>query len=272
MLAEHWNGTQWSKVTTPDVATSDEKLLAVNASAASEAWAVGFQAAPGAQAVPLAIHWNGTAWTAVTAPPPVPAGTTLASSSLTGIAATSATDIWAVGNFAVAAGLNVQGGTLILHYDGTAWKVINSPNGTGPSQLFGVAATAQNDAWAVGDVIATDGSGQPAQTLVMHWNGTKWTIVTSPSVNSNPSLLSVSAASATDVWAVGVRTERVSDSEVHSVSLIEHWDGATWSMVPTPSIPDLDHGLLGVSATPAAAFAVGQRLTSPVTRTLILQH
>ena len=319
MLAEHWNGSQWSQVPTPDLPTSDEKLLAVSAGGASDVWAVGSQGPTGtATQHPLAAHWDGAAWTIVTTPatsghaalagvaslapgnawavgtgngkaliehwdgtawslvtapaPALPAGTTLLTDSLSAIAATSATDIWAVGSYVVTPGSFMQRRSLTMHYNGTTWQVVTSPNGATPFELRGVTAVAPNDAWAVGDALATDGSGQPGQTFVMHWNGTSWTATTSPSPASNATLSSVSAASATDVWAVGHRTQQITSSEVHGVSLIEHWDGSAWSVVPTPAIPDPDHQLQGVAATPTAAFAVGLRLTSPVYRTLILQH
>jgi hypothetical protein len=43
--------------------------------------------------------------------------------------------------------------TLIEHWNGKAWKVIQSPNRGGPAdnnQLYGVTATCATDAWAVG--------------------------------------------------------------------------------------------------------------------------
>jgi hypothetical protein len=84
-----------------------------------------------------------------------------------------------------------------------------------------------------------------------------------------PRLTAVSAASATGVWAVGVRVRGAGDDEVHGVSLIEPWDGTASSVAADPGS---DHQLQGVSATSAAAFAVGLRLTFPVGRTVILQH
>jgi hypothetical protein len=236
--------------------------------APGNAWAVGIVSGKA-----LIEHWDGTAWSLVTAPvPALPAGSTLVTDSLSAVAATSATDIWAVGSYVLSPGSFFQRRSLIMHYNGTTWHVVTSPNGATPFELRGVTAIAADNAWAVGDAVATDGSGQPAQTLVMHWNGTGWSVVTSPSPASNATLASVSAASATDVWAVGHRTQQVTSSEVHGVSLIEHWDGTAWSVVSTPAIPDPDHQLQGVAATSTAAFAVGLRLTSPVYRTLILQH
>jgi hypothetical protein len=44
-------------------------------------------------------------------------------------------------------------------------------------ELYGVAATSRGNAWAVG---MRESSGGVPMTLLLHWNGTKWTPVTSP--------------------------------------------------------------------------------------------
>src|SRR4029450_536582 len=60
MLTEHWNGSSWSQVGAPAVLHQDESLLAVSASSATDAWAVGFTKTVGAAGrFPLAAHWNG---------------------------------------------------------------------------------------------------------------------------------------------------------------------------------------------------------------------
>src|SRR5690242_2036934 len=52
------------------------------------------------------------------------------------------------------------------------WNVDTTYSAYQPS-LFAVAARATNDVWAAGDVGET-------QTLIMHWDGTQWSRVTSP--------------------------------------------------------------------------------------------
>jgi hypothetical protein len=81
-----------------------------------------------------------------------------------------------------------------------------------------------------------------------------WTIVSSPSPNTNLNILySVSAISANDVWAVGELNFGFS-----SATLIEHWDGSAWSVVPSPSPNSVINEL--VAATNVSAkdvWAVG---------------
>jgi hypothetical protein len=82
-----------------------------------------------------------------------------------------------------------------LHWNGTAWSKVNSPNPSCPdyvyswNQLYGVSARSGSDAWAVGDYGDCDFAIGKAATLVAHWNGTAWAnasaITTSTSVSSS---------------------------------------------------------------------------------------
>ena len=105
-------------------------------------------------------------------------GGTTPFAQLSGVAATSVANAWAVGSFHPS-GAPVQ--TLILHWNGTAWCTEASPNPGGPSEpseLASVAATSASSAWAVG--FSTTAAGAE-QTLILRWNGTIWRQVPSPS-------------------------------------------------------------------------------------------
>ena len=81
--------------------------------------------------------------------------------NLLGVAATSATNAWAVGNYSDGS-VDL---TLVLHWNGTAWKVQPTPNvGTMDNDLYGVAATSSGNAWAVG-LTVVDGV---LQTVALH--------------------------------------------------------------------------------------------------------
>jgi len=162
--------------------------------------------------------------------PANPASFTIAG-ELSGVAATSASNAWAIGSTG-------SGKTLIVHWNGTAWAQVPSPTPAG-SRLSGVAATSAGNAWAVGCSSCSMGVGEP---LILHWNGTTWTQVPSPSING--SLTAVAATSATDAWAIGTTTNG---------TLILHWNGTAWTRVPSPG-----GDLFGVAATSAGnAWAVG---------------
>jgi hypothetical protein len=63
-------------------------------------------------------------------------------------------------------------------------------------------------------------------TLILGWNGTAWSQVSSPSPGPASNVLTgVSADSATDAWAVGsYLSKSVRDT------LILHWNGTAWSV------------------------------------------
>src|SRR5579872_5342544 len=72
-------------------------------------------------------------------------------------------------------------------------------------------------------------------------------------------LLGVSAVSTTDAWAVGYKCSNADCSEPNLTysTLIDHWNGKTWSTVASPDSGPSDQ-LTGVSAVSATdAWAVG---------------
>ncbi len=210
-LTEHWNGTRWSLVRSPNATNGYNLLNGVAVVAANDVWAVG-QAANGSIYSTLVEHWNGVAWSIV--PSPNVAGD---SNVLQAISVVSANDIWAVG---YSSDSNFNNHPLTIHWNGATWSIVSSPR-VNDDILFGVEAIASNDVWAVGR------SQQEARTLTLHWNGSAWSIVPSPNDSSEDNILfGVAAVTSNDVWAVG-------QACCHKTLAI-HWDGAAWSVVPTP--------------------------------------
>ncbi len=252
-LVEHWNGTHWKVVASPNIngRLSDE-LLGVAAIAANNIWAVGDYYTASNIRQTLIEHWNGTSWSIVPSP-----NVANLYDGLSAISAISATNIWAVGS---ASGINgLQ--TLIEHWNGTRWSIKSSP-GTG--RLSGVAAIAANNVWAVGFIIA---SPNLAQTLAEHWNGTTWSVVKSPNVGTSfNNLNGVAAVSSSDIWAVGYST---TSSGVQQ-ALIEHWNGTNWS-VANPNVGTSFSELNGVAVVSGSnvwavgSVQVGSSGTQPLT-------
>ena len=148
--------------------------------------------------------------------------------TLSGIAAVSATDVWAVGTVASNTSLNT---TLIEHSDGATWHIVSSPNPnssqTGDA-LNAIAAVSANDVWAVG----TDGTN----TLVEHWDGATWSVIPSPSPSTTGNYLyGVTAIGSDNVWAAGYDITGQGCGQIPE-PLIEHWNGSQWSVAPTPTI------------------------------------
>jgi hypothetical protein len=234
-IIERWNGTKWSLFPNPAFPpNSQADLFAITSSSANDIWAVGNlvqDVVGGALSFNLFEHWDGKAWTPTLI-------NTNAFEALTGVSADATNDAWAVGW--VAPLTDGSNATLAVHWNGTNWiAAVTPPNlGEGPNQLNAVAALAPDNAWAVG--FSTPGlAGQSATlTLILHWDGTSWTVVPSPNVGPNSTsqsnrLLGLTANSANDIWAFG--SYFAADGSGHQRTLLLHYDGTSWTLASSPN-------------------------------------
>jgi hypothetical protein len=147
------------------------------------------------------------------------------------------------------------------------WKVTLPPDpGLELANLDDVAVLSAGNVWAVGYY---NNDNNVFDTLVVHWNGKKWSQVASPNPGVGANYLSsVVGVSASNIWAVGTYSTEENDS-VGNKTLVEHWNGKTWSMMKDPG-PVGTSGLSAVDATPTTSpWAVGEYgLSSRVLRTL----
>jgi len=125
-----------------------------------------------------------------------------------------------------------------------------------PGILHGVAATSASNAWAVGST----GAGNDLKTLILHWNGRKWSQVTNPKPLSGY-LQAVTAVSADNAWAVGA-------TEADKAILVMHWNGKAWSR--QADVPDVPGALNAVAVSGNSVWAVGQ--TDDLLSSLILHR
>ena len=155
---------RWHTVRAVDVTRQLGDFNSLNAVAAlssTDVWAVGqWQRFSGTDySHALVEHWDGTSWAVMQTPHP-----SLAISILFGVAALSSNDVWAVGyEESLISGYR----TLIEHWDGSAWSIIQ--DGTHEGWLTSVTAIAPDDVWAVGS------TNYIGQGLIEHWDGTTWT-------------------------------------------------------------------------------------------------
>jgi hypothetical protein len=228
-VIEQWNGTKWSLFPTPKFGKKDQaNVFAMTSSSANDVWAIGSLVNLGTGLVsPLFEHWNGTAWTATTGES--------SNDFLFGASADATNDAWAVG-FNVSDSIT----TSAMHWDGTNWKRVATPNvGEGTNKLNAVLALAPNDVWAVGFSTPVAPPRQAATlTLIEHFDGASWTVVPSPkvgpnSVNQSNRLLGLTANSANDIWAFG--SNFAADGSGHQMTLLLHWDGTSWTVASSPS-------------------------------------
>ena len=110
------------------------------------------------------------------------------------------------------------------------WSVVASPNrGSTSDALRAVSCLTASSCVAVGSYLNQAGI---SRTLIESWNGTKWSVVKSPNESSYGNTLSgINCTSSTYCVAVGDYVE--SESEDIELTLIETWDGNSWSVAPS---------------------------------------
>jgi hypothetical protein len=269
VLIDNWNGTAWSQVATPVTPGNTALLFAVSASSATDAWAVGRTQVNKSSFEGLALHWNGTAWSVS---PGFPAALSpLGGASAAGVADISPGDAYAIGNSATTAV-----GSL-AHWNGTAWSSVTLPlpaHANSNTTLNAISAHGLGDVWIVGTFL--DSATGRNETFSEHFNGTAWKVVRMPPVNSpNRNAFfrfnAINANSPGDVWAVGDRG--IIDVPNSQKTLIEHFNGTAWSIVPSPSPGSIDV-LSGVTTSNASnnVWAVGADVPAgkPAGQTLTL--
>ena len=252
--ALHWNGTDWKPVSVPNpggrgsatVSPSNE-LFAVRCRASTDCWAVGqYTTGTNKPFRNEALHWNGSKWKIVATPQPGGGGSS-DQSELYDVTCTSSANCWAVGDygrFDTFVFDPVRFRTQILHWNGTRWSQVHSPNPAGTvtghqNSLISVRCLSSVSCFAVGD-FGTTGSSVVLHNMALHWNGSKWKLQHTPdpagfSATHVNLLESLGCETATLCFAAG---EYGTGWPVVTASRdqILRWNGAKWYAVGTPKL------------------------------------
>ena len=258
-LAEHWNGTNWTIVPTPNPGPYRNDLTGVSAVASNDVWAVGFyQYDASGDFHGFAEHWDGNAWNL-----DLTVINSIHFTLLLAVTAVSATNLWAVGTTDFSG--NGQLAPLAEKWDGSSWTVQATPNpGGNTSQLFSVSAFAGNDIWAVGSYVPLQ-SGP--SSLAEHYDGTNWSIMSSANANGDNEIIAVTALEANHAVGVGYGNFVFGFSARTS----EAWDLTTTSLVgPMTDIRSAagiagsgDNALIGVDRSGGNLWAGGYWRSTP---------
>ena len=199
--------------------------------------AVGSWYTPGsnARARPLAERWNGRKWMVESFPSPTISSEAYVLS--TGIDCANATRCIAVGRYQIGTS---HSWAFAEAWNGRRWSTTGTVNPIfNPfNSFYGVSCPQPDFCIAVGD------SG--ARTLVERWNGVSWHVLSSAnppypkSSQESPQLDSVSCVSPSDCVASGSTYHYGFDSTSFRqwggmAALAEQWNGATWSIMPSPN-------------------------------------
>jgi hypothetical protein len=241
-------GTGWSVVPSPTIGNYDNNLTAVSAASATDAWAVGAYYAPSNTniLVSMAEHFDGKTWTEFPLSNVGPNQNTLVA-----VSELPSGHAWAAG-FYINAEYAQQ--TLIQHYDGKSWSIIPSPSpGARQNILYGIAAVADNDVWAVGGY---QDASSIWHALAEHYNGTAWSVSNPAPIDAGTAgnqFYAVTAVASNSVYATGNQSGSGFPTQV----LTEHWDGSKWSVLGTPSDTSATPVALGITGSDTFLNVVG---------------
>lgn len=207
----------------------------------------------------LALIWDGVEWSTV--PSPNLGG---GDNFLDSVSCVSVSWCTAVGYYYD--GPSTQAKTLVLMWDGNAWRSLPSPNsGSGGDILNVVSCTSVSWCMAIG--FTSDGAA--AETLAVKWDGLTWSLVPSPNSGASSDTLSgLSCVSAT--WCLAVGTSG-NGSSAPTQTLLLRWDGIAWRIAPSLSPGTFGNVLNGVSCvSESSCTAVGYYYDVSSTGTSVL--
>lgn len=232
-LVVHWNGKRWSRVRLANPggtkATQVNSLYAVRCGSARNCNAVGqYGTTPGGTLFNEAFHWNGKRWSHTHTPNP--GGSSSGRfNQIAALACGSSSNCWGAGSY----GTNeptLTSRNQILHWNGKKWTKVTAPNPTigDDNALYGATCSSTTNCWAVGSSLMSLGA---TLNETLHWNGKKWSSVTTPSPGGQISeLFGVRCTSRSNCWAVGLKLTTVDDYR----NQILHWNGKKWSVHAAP--------------------------------------
>ena len=213
----------WNVIANPATNLGAEsELHGVSGTSPNDVWAVGdYDGSSDTVRHTLIEHWDGNSWSVVPSPDIVTTSGRDAVNVLNAVVAIAPNDAWAVG---YDASLDTPYATLTLHWNGSAWQVVPSPNpAPSPNTLYnallGVSAVASNDVWAVGGN-PFNLAGDTTRAILMHWNGATWQLFPAPPETAfwqNTNRTAVKAIASNNVWAVGQFSAF-------------RWNGSAWTL------------------------------------------
>jgi hypothetical protein len=252
-LVEKWNGTKWSVVSSPNPSgSSGSTLWGVACTSATSCLAVGdYNNSAHTATLPTAERWNGSKWSVLTVP--APSGATAA--FLGAVSCASATTCQATGSSAAGTSSSI---TLAESWNGTKWSIEStpSPNPGKPDTLTGVSCPSASLCWAVGYTFPTNFTG----TLTEKWNGSKWSVVTTPTSKANQAI-GDACFSTSACMTVGISNSLF--------AFAQDWNGTTWKLTPAPGKPsgattsELNAVACAAAATCEAAGTYNKSGSSP---------
>ena len=153
-LIEHWDGTSWTIIPSPNLGNAENFLYGVAARSANDAWAVGsYYDEAGSIRRSLTLHWDGQNWSV-----PSP-GKRL--QQLVSVVAVSSGKFWGAGS------RGEHSKALIQRWNGTRWRNRQPPALPPGSILTSITALSKQNVWAVGDYVKRKGQSVRTKLLIV---------------------------------------------------------------------------------------------------------
>ena len=168
-------------------------------------------------------QWNGSAWQAVT--PPSGFMNTSGSPNVTATGTSAAGNTWVFADKNQNAIIQYA-----LEWNGSAWRVFKLSS---KNMVLGTAVFGPGNVWEFGQKPGSGANLGYGPAWVLHYDGSAWHPVTVPATP-----VSVSAASATDIWALGPSAATVNKRT--QVIVAVHWDGSSWHTLALPKLTPVD--------------------------------
>jgi hypothetical protein len=260
-LILHWDGSTHVPTPNPGGRSGDDWLTSISARSSTDIWAVGHYHVA-ATVGSIVLHYDGHAWSQVTGPLSIGGDP-----DLTAVAALSATNVWVVGSDAR------DDHTFAAEWDGKRWTKFHTPRPGMFSQLSNVTAISPHNVWAVGSVTPKIGgpAGAGQRTLALHWNGTAWSRVSTPTpskIHGGGDLVSITATSTGSIWALGRY-----DTKDNQRSYLLHRHMGAWRRIDIANRRGTDGTILNdIAATSTNIWAVGDATTGRKYTTAAVYH
>jgi hypothetical protein len=258
-LAERWNGAGWRIQPTPNpVGAQAAAFNGISCASAASCMAVGgYMNGTGGQLI-LAERWNGHEWRLL----PAPAPSSQPTNFFIGIACPAPAACIAVGASFDASGN--PAGTFAERWNGTRWKVQRTPTQRAPGDVLA-------SVWCKSVTACIAAGNTTAGTLAERLSGTRWSVLRTPNQPSTQGdfLNTVSCTSLSACTSVGLA---FAGSSFPTQTVALRWNGARWSVQPTPLLPGAGNVNNFTVACPAPSTCIaagGLEDDGPGSKTLI---
>ena len=225
MYTARWDGRRWLTQQMPNHPGSvSDNTFDVSCAASASCVAVGYYSYDMAgDFAALAERWNGTRWDVLATPNPPGGG------YLTSVACTTVSACVAVGGWYDNTGTTLS---FAEHWDGSSWTIASMPAPPGAQQtaVNNVSCASTSACTAVGWTLDSAGTWRP---FVERWDGTAWALQ-SPAAIAGSTLAYFEDVSCPDTTSC-VATGFSRDGGGTDVTLVERWDGTSWTVESSPN-------------------------------------